>query len=305
MDEYNRREQAGELLYKPRRLDGRAKSLVVPSREQGRSIPCRVFTPASDRKIEGLLLNIHGGGWTVFSYKFQDPYLAHIADTNNLITICVGYQLAPNHPFPAGPEDCYDVAEWLVANSMSRFGTELSFIDGSVCIQLLTECVRLLTIRKSSGGHFAALTALHLRKSRPDFHLRGLVLKYGIFDLTYTNPSIVNAKNPIIVTHNALKYTTEAFVPGTTLKDRQNPKISPFYVDLQSLSPLPPALFVCGTEDILIDDSVFFAVKWMMVNCATVLKIFPGALHGFVDFDGMPFLQDGWDTITDFLASQV
>lgn len=128
------------------------------------------------------------------------------------------------------------------------------------------------------------------------------MLKYGIFDLTYTNPSIVNTKDPIIVTHDALKYTTEAFIPSTTLKGRQNPDISPFYADLRSLAPLPPALFVCGTEDILVDDSLFFATKWMMVNPSTVLKIFPGALHGFVDFEGMPFMQEGWDAITEFLG---
>jgi acetyl esterase/lipase len=162
--------------------------------------------------------------------KFSDVYLAHIADTANLITISVEYRLAPKHPFPQGPEDCFDVAEYLVTNSKAKLGAELSFLDGS-----------------SSGAHFAALAVLHLHKSHPDFHLRGLVLKYGIFDLTYTNPSIVNAKDPITVTHEALKYTTEAFVPGVTLRGRQNPDISPFYADLQALSPLPPTLFVCGT----------------------------------------------------------
>jgi acetyl esterase/lipase len=186
---------------------------------------------------------------------------------------------------------------------MSQFGAELSFIDGSVCNSLFQYHSKLLAAHKSSGAHFAALTALHLRESCPDFHLRGLVLKYGMFDLTYTNPSIVNAKDPIIVTHDALNYTTEAFVPRTTLQDRQNPRISPFYADLRSLGPLPPALFVCGTEDILIDDSVFFAAKWMMVNSATVLKICPGALHGFVDFEGMPLMQEGWNSITGFLLS--
>lgn len=195
------------------------------------------------------------------------------------------YRLAPEHPFPQGPEDCFDVAEYLSTNSKSKLGAKLSFIDGS-----------------SSGAHFAALTVLHLRRSRPDFYLRGLVLKYGIFDLTYTNPSIVNAKDPIIVTHEALKYTTEAFVPGATLQDRQDPDISPFYADLQALSPLPPTLFVCGTQDILVDDSVFFSTKWMMVNSKTVLRMFPGALHGFVDFEGMPMSQEGYDTITDFLV---
>jgi acetyl esterase/lipase len=154
---------------------------------------------------------------------------------------------------------------------------------------------------QSSGAHFAALTAIHLRKTHPEFNLRGVIFKYGIFDLTYSNPSIVNAKDPFIVTHDSLKHTTEAFIPETTLEDRRHPSSSPFYADLQSLSPLPPALFLCGTEDMLIDDSVFFSAKWMMVEASTVLKIFPGGLHGFVDFNGFPFMQDGWEAIVQFL----
>ncbi|KAG0651030.1 Esterase, partial [Hyphodiscus hymeniophilus] len=313
MDEYRRREQAGELLYKPRLLTERAKVLMIPSREPGRMINCRVFHPAltANRGKTRVLLNIHGGGWTVFSNKFQDPYLAHVADVCNHITLSVGYRLGPEFPFPAGPEDCFDVvvadpnltAEWLIVNSVSQLGAPFEFIDGSVGRQCSNVPTTDMYLYKSSGGHFAALTALHLRKSYPSFHLRGLVLKYGIFDLTYTNPSIVNATDPIIVTRDALKHTTEALVPRTSLQERQSPSISPFYADLRSLTPLPPALFVCGTEDILIDDSVFFAAKWMMVISESAFKVLPGALHGFVDFEGMPFMKEGWDTITKFLVN--
>lgn len=125
-----------------------------------------------------------------------------------------------------------------------------------------------------------------------------------MYDLTYSCPSIVNApKDAIIVTHNALKYTTEAFIPGKTLEERRDPSISPFYADLASLAPLPSALFICGTEDMLIDNSVFFAAKWMMVTEKTVLKIFPGALHGFLDFEGMPFQEEGRKEVAEFLES--
>jgi acetyl esterase/lipase len=80
------------------------------------------------------MLHIHGGGYSVFSSAFQDPLLAHIADTSRLAVVSVEYRLAPEHPFPQGPEDCYDVAEWLAANSMLHYGAELSFIAGSVRI---------------------------------------------------------------------------------------------------------------------------------------------------------------------------
>lgn len=131
------------------------------------------------------------------------------------------------------------------------------------------------------------------------------MLNYGIYDLTYSHPSIVNAKDAFIVTPEALESTTEAFVPNSTIKMRRDPAISPFYTDLQALNPLPPALFICGTEDILIDDSIFFATRWMMVNGKTKLDVYPGAFHGFVDFQGMPFGEEGWHSITEFVSDNL
>jgi acetyl esterase/lipase len=132
MPEYRRRTAAGELNYKPRLLNDRAQHLRLPSRDPSRPIRCRLFTPASYGPVKGVMLHIHGGGYTVFGSDFQDPLLAHIADTSCLAVVSVEYRLAPEHPFPQGPEDCYDVAEWLAANAKLHYGAELSFIAGSV-----------------------------------------------------------------------------------------------------------------------------------------------------------------------------
>jgi acetyl esterase/lipase len=146
---------------------------------------------------------------------------------------------------------------------------------------------------------------LHLRKELSSFHLKGVVLNYGMYDLTFSHPLIVNANDAFIVTQQALESTTDAFVLSTTLESRRDPRISPFYADLQTLGPLPRALFICGTEDILIDDSIFFATRWMIVNNNTKFQVFPGAFHGFVDFAGMPFAKEGWDCITTFLKGNI
>ncbi|RDW92642.1 hypothetical protein BP5796_02036 [Coleophoma crateriformis] len=312
IEEYRRREASGELRYQPHRLDHRVQTLSIPSRDAERYIPCRAFVPISSDKApkvseapppsrkrsavfsriitslqKDVLLFIHGGGWSVFSNAINDTFLAHIADKNHLAVVSVAYRRAPEFPYPQGPNDCYDAAEWLVDHAEPHFGAPLTSLMGS-----------------SSGAHFAALTAFHLRKSRPAFHLRSLMLNYGIFDLTYSNPSLVNApQDALITTTAALKFTTEAFVPHTTRLERQSPDISPFYADLQSLAPLPPALIICGTEDILIDDSVFFAAKYLMAGADAVLKVFPGAVHGFMDFEAMAQQEDGWREITAFIAS--
>ena len=59
--------------------------------------------------------------------------MKRIAEGANLAVISVGYRLAPEHPFPQGPEDCYDAAEWLVDNSQAKFGAPLKFAGGEVC----------------------------------------------------------------------------------------------------------------------------------------------------------------------------
>ena len=61
----------------------------------------------------------------------QDPLLQRLANAG-LAVVSVGYRLAPEHPFPKGPEDCYDVAEWLADNAQAQFGAPLKFAGGEV-----------------------------------------------------------------------------------------------------------------------------------------------------------------------------
>ncbi len=58
--------------------------------------------------------------------------MKYIADHGQLTAVSVGYRLAPEDPFPAGPEDCYDAAEWLVDNAKEKYGNELMFTGGEV-----------------------------------------------------------------------------------------------------------------------------------------------------------------------------
>ena len=64
----------------------------------------------------------------------QDPYLKYMADHFEVTVVSIGYRLAPEDPWPAGAEDCYDAAEWLVKNGPEVFGGELMFTGGVVCV---------------------------------------------------------------------------------------------------------------------------------------------------------------------------
>lgn len=62
----------------------------------------------------------------------QDYLLKAIANVADVTVISIGYRLAPEHPFPEGPEDCFDVAEWLIEHSPSKFGATFQFLGGEV-----------------------------------------------------------------------------------------------------------------------------------------------------------------------------
>jgi acetyl esterase/lipase len=266
-EKYRRMREAGETpLPAPVLLEG-GKDINLPSRDPNRQIPCRVFQP-SNGKPKGVFYHIHGGGWVLQTQKAQDPYLKFLADQCQLAVVSVGYRLAPEHPYPAPNEDCYDVGEYLVDNAEKDYGAPLQFLGG-----------------ESAGGHLSAVTCFHLFKSRPNFAFKGLVLNYGCYDLSGFLPQAHNFKLPLVLDAEIMGKFVEAYTEGKSVADRRDPDISPFFADLEKIrGKLPPALFTVGSLDMLLDDSVMMATKWMMAGNEGILKIYPGAPHGFSAF---------------------
>jgi len=166
-EKYRQMRWNGETpLPKPIVLES-GKNIKLPSRDSGREIPCRVFEP-SNGKPKGVFYHIHGGGWVLQSEHYQDVMLQYLADHCQLTVVSVGYRLAPEDPYPAGNEDCFDVGEYLVDNAQKEFGGPLLFMSGD-----------------SAGGHLSAVTTFHLLKTRPEFAFKGLVLNFGVGDTKY------------------------------------------------------------------------------------------------------------------------
>ena len=265
-----------------------ASSIEVPSRDAGRSIPCRLLKPQGDKagSPRAVYMNIHGGGWTLSDEISQDPYLQALADDHNITCVSVGYRLAPENPFPAGPHDCFDVAEWLVGQGEAELGAPLGFIGG-----------------ESAGAHLSALTILHLLQHETsqrlrDFRFRGAVFNYGCFSLEMT-PSVHmmggssggdkeeedGDEGFMVLDKDLTTRFIDGFLAGMTPEQRRDPKVSPLFADLRPLrGRLPPALFTVGTEDLLVDDTVLMSTRWLAAGADTRLEIVPGAPHGFVSF---------------------
>ena len=257
--EVRARQRRGAGAYVAPTLLPQGVDRVVPGRS-GRDIPVRVFTPP---QVDGVVLHIHGGGWTVGSEDGQDLRLWELAEAANLAVVSVGYRLAPEHPFPAGANDCEDVARWLIFEADAEFGTD-----------------RLVITGESAGAHLAVLTLLRLGGKARAF--RAAQLTYGAYDLSMT-PSQRQAAGKLFIPTDILAWCYDNLLPGLSPEERRAPGISPLYADLRNL---PPARFVVGTEDPFLDDNLFMAARWRAAGNEAELEVVAEAMHGFVLFPG-------------------
>lgn len=86
----------------------------------------------------------------------------------------------------------------------------------------------------------------------------------------------------LIIDFPTMQHFVEALCPNTTIEQRRNPMISPFYENLnQFKGRLPPAVMLCGTDDPLLDDTTMMSVKYMAAGGEVIVRIYPGAPHGF------------------------
>ncbi|KAG0652327.1 Carboxylesterase [Hyphodiscus hymeniophilus] len=270
---YRQMRLSGETPLPAPKLLPEALDINLPSRESGRDIICRLVyppsrkTPEERQKCRGTVLHIHGGGWVLGDHASHDNLLQLYANAGDLAVISVGYRLAPEDPFPKGPQDCIDVAEYLVQNSEKEYGGPLKFIGG-----------------ESAGAHLSLVTTFYLLKAHPALKLSGLLLHFGCYDMTLL-PNSRNYRKTLVLDRKIMEEFIKSFLPGKSLEEMKDPSISPYYEDLTPFrGKLPTALFTCGTDDPLLDDSVNMAIKWMVSGGEAIIKIYPGACHGFIGF---------------------
>lgn len=226
-------------------------------------IPLRVIAP--EGQMTGTFMHFHGGGWVVGEEDLQDPRLDRLAHDTGLAVVSVGYRLAPEDPYPAGPDDCEAAALWLLGDE----GREAIGADGPIAIG-----------GDSAGAHLAAVTLLRLR----DRHgiagaFAAAVLQYGAFDLSMSPSQRLWGDRNLILSTPIIGWYLDQFLPGRDREQRRDPAISPLFADLAGM---PPAVFTVGTQDPLVDDTVFMEARWRAAGHLTELHVWPEAPHGFL-----------------------
>jgi acetyl esterase len=225
---------------------------------EANGVPARMFEPPEPR---GAYLHFHGGGWTIGAADLQDPYLWALAEATRLTVVSVEYRLAPEHPYPAGPDDCEQAALWA-----------LDELDG-----------RLTIGGESAGAHLAVVTLLRLRDrhaiSPRRFAAANLV--FGAYDLTGTPSRLLWGDRELVLSSPLMDWFADCFLPGMPDRQRKQPDVSPLYAELHDL---PPALFTCGTMDPLLDDSVFMHARWSAAGNEARLSLWEEGAHAFVAY---------------------
>jgi acetyl esterase len=227
--------------FEDRLIDGPAGPLRV-----------RVKSPTSPSAV---LIDIHGGAFSMGSPDGGDPLNNAYVEHANVAVVSVDYRLAPEHPYPAGPNDCEAAALWVLQHAKAEWGTDRVMITGT-----------------SAGGNLAAVTLLRLRNKHDALaNVIGANLVYGAYDLSGT---------PSSITQNKVAFRA-VYLPTTPVADRKVPDISPLYAELTGM---PPALFTVGTSDYLYDDNLFMTMRWRAAGSDAELAIYPECLHGFTGF---------------------
>ncbi len=224
--------------------------------------PIGLRTFESD-KPDGVLFHIHGGAWMGGSAEMMDPLHEIIVDTCNVAVVSVSYRLAPEHPHPAGPDDCEAAARWVVDHAAGEFGSD-----------------RLLIAGESAGAHLAAVTLLRMRnKHNAADRFLGANLMFGAYDLSRTPSQRGVGIAPGTDILDGTGFPLDLFLPGMSGEERRDPDVSPLYADLHGM---PPAIFSVGTNDHLLDDTLFMARRWEVAGNRTELLVYPETPHGCI-----------------------
>lgn len=229
----------------------------------GRAVDVRVFRPVGP--CRGVVVEVHGGGFTIGNARMSDADNAELAVRAGLAVVAVDYRLALHHPLSALIDDVETAACWTIANCGAEFGTDA-----------------VLLLGKSAGSHLAALALLRLR-DRHDLAglIRGALFYFGLYDLAGTAMVRSAGADTLILHGPTIRHVLRDLTPGMTDTDRRGPDWSPLCADLKGL---PPALFTAGELDPLLEDNLLMARRWNEASGNAELIVAPNSPHDFTRF---------------------
>jgi acetyl esterase/lipase len=233
---------------------------AIPGPVGAPDVPVRMYVPesaATERRPA--LLDIHGGGFCAGSIDMEHAVAVQIARDLGAVVVVVDYRLAPEHPFPAGLEDCYAALEWMHHRADD----------------LHIDTARVAVGGQSAGGGLSAAVCLLARdRGGPPICFQFL----GIPELDHRleTPSM-DAFVDTPMWHRPNAEVSWRYYLGDN-PGEVSPYASPSIAT--DLSGLPPAYVTAMEFDPLRDEDVIYALRMMQAGVSVELHTFPGTFHG-------------------------
>ncbi len=238
---------------------------VIPGPDGAPDIEVTVFRP---RGREGAgpmpaLYGIHGGGMIEGHRSWDTPRMVDLVDRLGVVAVTVEYRLAPEHPYPAGAEDCYAGVAWLARNAAA----------------LGVDAARIVVMGGSAGGAFSAAVAL-MARDRGGPHIAGQLLLCPMIDNANTTVASLQYDGIGTCTREENLFAW-ACVLG---EDLAFSAAAPAYAAptrAADLSGLPPAFIEVGSAELFRDEDVDYAMRIWATGGQAELHVWSGGCHGF------------------------
>ena len=229
-------------------------------------LPVRVYTPEG-RGPFPLVVFFHGGGWVLGDLDTHDPLCRALCQGAGCVVVSVAYRRAPEHRFPAAPDDALAATRWV--------GEHAAEVGG--------DPARIALAGDSAGGNLSAVTAIRIRDEGGPA-LRGQLLIYpGLGYPSPPTPSYVENAEGYGMTREAATWFWDQYLGDRT--HATNPLASPLLAP--DLSGLPPALVVTAEYDVLRDEGDLYVERLLEAGVPARLSRYDGVHHRFAEFIGI------------------
>ena len=233
----------------------------------GGDLPLRIYTPEGAAPFP-ILVYFHGGGWVICNLDTHDGICRSLANGGGCVVVSVDYRLAPEHRFPAAPEDCYAATCWMAEHGRAIGGDPARIAVGG----------------DSAGGTLATVVTL-MARDRGGPSLAHQLLVYPVTDHGYDTASHREFAAGYMLNKDLMTYFWSQYLRDEA--DERSPYVSPLRAP--NLGGLPSALVITAEYDPLRDEGEAYAARLRDAGVPVTLSRYDGVFHPFF---GMPAVLD-------------
>jgi acetyl esterase len=221
-------------------------------------IPLRLYDSREHREPGPVMVFYHGGGFVIGDLETHEPFCTEMAHLLDMPVVAVDYRLAPEHPWPAAPEDCEAATRWI-ATSPTALG----------------RTVTALTLSgDSAGGNLAIVVAMALRDSAAAVPVIAQLPIYPATDLGSDHPSYTQFADGFLLTRAGMEWFADCYAA-----DLSNRSASPILFDQ---SGMPPTLVVTASLDPIRDQGRAYVAALAKAGVPVIFREAKGNIHGFI-----------------------